>query len=71
MEKNQTTAIAWSSGLQVGKAIGLNLSSRSGFTNASRLDINSGSQERRICGHHALPGDRDGAAPRSIKVVNQ
>lgn len=69
-EKNTTTAITWSGGLQTGRVIGVNLSSRSGFTNESRLIVNPGSKNRRICGHHALPGTIEGLGPRSIKVVN-
>lgn len=69
-EKNTTTAITWSAGLQTGRVIGVNLSSRSGFSNESRLIVNPGSKDRRICGHHALPGTTEGLGPRSIKVVN-
>lgn len=68
-EKNTTTAITWTGGLQTGRVIGLNLSSRSGFTNQSKVVINPGSKDRWICGHHTLPGVVEGLGPRSIKVI--
>lgn len=65
--KSSSTAITWSVGFKVGGVIGIDLSSRSGFTTASKLVIRSGSKVRRICGHYGLPGS---STPRSIKVSN-
>lgn len=64
--QNRTTAITWSNGLKLGSKIGVNLTSRSGFTSTSSVRYYAGSYSRRLCGQYADPG---AAGPRNLKIT--
>lgn len=46
--------------------IGVNLSSRSGFTNTSKVRYHAGKTSRRHCGQYADPGV---SGPRNLKIT--
>ncbi len=53
--KNTSTAVAWSNGLSMAPAIGLNLSSQTGYSTSASVAF-SFSSARRLCGTNDYPG---------------
>ena len=63
--KSLSTAVTWSNGAKLGSAIGIDLSSRTGFATDAKLTY-SFSATRKLCGTNGYPGGSGATAPRRL-----